>query len=488
MHIGTKALESGSRMGLNVVFAHEAYRNGKDDGEEGQRTETDRAVEGHVDAALALIAGYGAGSVGGEFGAEAKKFNEAYWNKDMEAISEIVDQYDSSADYLLRVQRDDGTYGVIKDGNHSLLDEDGNVLIRSPLDIFDKNDKIIGHEVTDEDSYKRSFGMLMGMYSDFTGRTYEEYKAYVSTFEGDDAETEKRKAYDSMILSGITKAMGKTLEYTMRDGTQKASIGVNAYLMTLVGVVSGEGIRHSVREMYDGSTNLITFINIKDKKGEVVGTIGGSFIQSSSRADETDYIMIENMIPEGRRLKAATFQLTSDGSVAMFGLGSTMPDPNNMGAKLPALADGTYRQVTSLHSLYENSYKALRLFDAVAGKNATAGDVIGSNRATTAVPGFPYGTGDWNKYRQNLTGYNYDAEGNRVEGKASDINVHMSNNNPFIASDSGNYGGSEGCMLWHPSTYDRILGNQSYGTFGNFTINRSFFGDGTGGKNNYLNW
>jgi hypothetical protein len=113
MNIGKAALELGSRMGLNVVFAHEAYRNGKDDGEEGQRAETDRAVVGHISTALALIAGYGAGSVGGEFGAEAKKFGEAYWNKDMEAISEILDQYDSSADYLLlktdRSFQDDGS-------------------------------------------------------------------------------------------------------------------------------------------------------------------------------------------------------------------------------------------------------------------------------------------------------------------------------------------------------------------------------------------
>ncbi|MDR0638503.1 MAG: hypothetical protein LBG27_06335 [Spirochaetaceae bacterium] len=65
MYIGTAALEEGSRFGLNVVFGHEAYRNGVDDGEEGQRLETERAVEGHINTAAALMAGYGAGSVGG---------------------------------------------------------------------------------------------------------------------------------------------------------------------------------------------------------------------------------------------------------------------------------------------------------------------------------------------------------------------------------------------------------------------------------------
>jgi hypothetical protein len=113
MNIGTAALELGSRMGLNVVFAHEAYRNGKDDGEEGQRAETNRAVEGHVDTALALIAGYGAGSVGGAFMIEAMVYDNARKKNNTETISKIQKRYDSSADYW-RLR--------------SVLDDDGNVV------------------------------------------------------------------------------------------------------------------------------------------------------------------------------------------------------------------------------------------------------------------------------------------------------------------------------------------------------------------------
>ncbi|MDR1211094.1 MAG: hypothetical protein LBK40_02560, partial [Spirochaetaceae bacterium] len=49
--LGSSALEDGSRFGLNVVVAHEAYRNGIDDGEAGQMFETTRAVMGHIDTA-----------------------------------------------------------------------------------------------------------------------------------------------------------------------------------------------------------------------------------------------------------------------------------------------------------------------------------------------------------------------------------------------------------------------------------------------------
>jgi murein DD-endopeptidase MepM/ murein hydrolase activator NlpD len=120
-------------MGLNVVFAHEAYRNGKDDGEEGQRTETDRAVVGHVDAALALIAGYGAGSVGFEFMIEAKVFDYARKKGDTETISKIQERYDSSADFWKLLNNGNLQY----DGKGWLTDAQGRP-------IFDKNGDQIG--------------------------------------------------------------------------------------------------------------------------------------------------------------------------------------------------------------------------------------------------------------------------------------------------------------------------------------------------------
>jgi hypothetical protein len=138
MNIGTAALELGSRMGLNVVFAHEAYRNGKDDGEEGQRAETDRAVEGHVDAALALMAGYGAGSVGGAFMVEAKVYDNARKKNDTETISKIQERYDSSADYWKLME--DGSLKY--DGDGWLKDSMGNY-------ILDENKKMIGADAVE---------------------------------------------------------------------------------------------------------------------------------------------------------------------------------------------------------------------------------------------------------------------------------------------------------------------------------------------------
>jgi hypothetical protein len=130
MHIGRAALEEGSRFGLNVVFGHEAYRNGVDDGAEGQRLETDRAVEGHINTALALMSGYGAGSVGAGFAVEALEYSMARANNDAEGMRRVTGRYDSSADYW-RLTADGGLEydgdGWLRDANGEyILDNNGN--------------------------------------------------------------------------------------------------------------------------------------------------------------------------------------------------------------------------------------------------------------------------------------------------------------------------------------------------------------------------
>jgi hypothetical protein len=224
----SKAMLGGGKEGsakLATVMAHEGTH-----------------VAGNRIEAIAHLQGSGTyHAITAMFGLQG---DDAFRGEMVEAIlnPESWKENTGDTDYWKQVQRDDGTYGALPDGNHSLLDEDGNVLIRSPLDIFDENGKIIGHKIETENSYKRSFGMLMGLYPDFiqNDRTYAEYDTYVDAALADGS--------DSMLRTGINTAMAKKAE----DG----SIDVNAYLMTLVGVVSGEGIRHSVREMYDGSTNL----------------------------------------------------------------------------------------------------------------------------------------------------------------------------------------------------------------------------------------
>lgn len=56
------------------------------------------------------------------------------------------------------------------------------------------------------------------------------------------------------------------------------------------------------------------------------------------------------------------------------------------------------------------------------------------------------------------------------------------------ASDSGFVGGSLGCSLWHPYTFSQLTSTWTVKpkpVYGYYTINRRYFGDGTGGRNDY---
>jgi hypothetical protein len=487
-------MDSGNADVNAVRLGHESYRDGIIGS--GQTEETLDAVIAHTKMADKMYRN------GADFGGDENimrdlyEFYKASASGNMSAFTKYaMDSYDSSADFWKLVRREDGSYGVLRDGNHSLLDENGNVIVRSPLDEFDKDGKIIGHKIETENSYKRSFGMLMGLYPDFiqNGQTYAEYDAYV------DAELKKINQDNDSTDASLRAVIDKAMAETAADG----SIDVNSYLMTYKDVISGKGVfKTTIRTQNDASYSL-AFVDIKNKNDEIVGRICTSFMLSSNRNSEVDYVMIENMIPEGQRLKAATFQFDSTGNVEMYGMGSTMPDPNKMGQPIPkdtgktfaALADGTYRQVTSLHNLDGASYKALRLFDAVTGAAAKMADVTGPKRKdATAVPGFPYTEKDnWGTFRGNLPGYYYDEKEGKVDETVFSINAHRSNNFPSTGViKDGKYtvsiGGSDGCQIWYPMVYEQLMRNQKYGTFGNFIINRSLFGDGTKGQNNYLDW
>ncbi|GHV85168.1 hypothetical protein AGMMS50230_07760 [Spirochaetia bacterium] len=135
--LGKDALEDGSRFGLNVVFSHEAYRNGIDDGLEGQEQETGSAVVGHISTALGLMQTYGEGAVGSAIAKEALGFLDNYnifmsgetnEQQKMEALSGLMGtfgNYDSSADYW----RFTSGGNILYDGSHNLYDEFGNLLM-----------------------------------------------------------------------------------------------------------------------------------------------------------------------------------------------------------------------------------------------------------------------------------------------------------------------------------------------------------------------
>jgi hypothetical protein len=118
--LGSDALDIGSQFGLNVVFSHESYRNGLDDGAEGQRIETDTAAMGHIATANALISTYGLGAIGLGMAAEALSYNRVVQTNNPEGIADILGKYDSSGDYWKLITRSDGTHKLEWDDNKYL--------------------------------------------------------------------------------------------------------------------------------------------------------------------------------------------------------------------------------------------------------------------------------------------------------------------------------------------------------------------------------
>jgi hypothetical protein len=119
--LGYNTLADGSAFGLNVVFSHESYRNGIDDGAESQKAETDRATAGHIATTQALINTYGKTSVGFDMFMEAQLFQLAQ-KYDVDSLKQaILGRYDSSEDFWKLT----ATGGLEFDGDGYLRDVDG---------------------------------------------------------------------------------------------------------------------------------------------------------------------------------------------------------------------------------------------------------------------------------------------------------------------------------------------------------------------------
>ncbi|MDR2314168.1 MAG: hypothetical protein LBE02_06505 [Spirochaetaceae bacterium] len=488
--LGEDALEDESRFGLNVVLSHEAYRNGINDGAGGQQMETDKAVAGHIATVLGLMQSYGGGVTGDAMEREALEFLKNFGvfisgsadpEEHQTAVSKILDifnSYDSSADYWKLARNSDNSYKLQYDGNHSLLGEDGSVLVRSVLDVFDATGKITGHHYTDKDSYSRSLGMLLGMYPDFNQgdhkKLLDDYRVFITD------------SYDSVYLEGV-----KNLQKTSFSPSE---VNANPYVMTYKEIVNGRDI--VVRP--DGKNSHVT-VSIRD----VYNQVKSGAIYFYHQPGERDYVMIENMIPAGRRLKAGTisFETTGTGFVAkMFGLGTTMPDPSKMGEAHPAVLGNTYRYAWSLHNVSgANPVRGFRLFtsqpeswESVTGPKPKDDSGIG------VVFGFPYNTeGDpqktwdnWATGLRNFWGYYYDEEGKRILTGTNAINGHAGYSNPYIERANNGYtAGSLGCQVWVPITFNQLTAGlrttKDHISWGNFVITRSLFGDGTDNNNNW---
>jgi len=121
VHLGLDALNDGSLFGLNVLFSHEAYRDGTVGTVEEQIAETKRAVTGHSEAALAIIGTYGIGSLEDWMTSEALTYAEAINTDNMDSLQTLFGSYDFSADYWKLMR--DGT--LVNDNSGWLTNEDG---------------------------------------------------------------------------------------------------------------------------------------------------------------------------------------------------------------------------------------------------------------------------------------------------------------------------------------------------------------------------
>jgi hypothetical protein len=125
IYIGRDALADGSRFGMNILLAHESYRNGVNDGEAGQRKETDQAVLGHINTALALGQIYGMNSLSSLQANEVNTYVAAIKSGQYGELAKILNSYESSADYWRLTK--DGNFAY--DGKANVYDENG-ILIR----------------------------------------------------------------------------------------------------------------------------------------------------------------------------------------------------------------------------------------------------------------------------------------------------------------------------------------------------------------------
>jgi hypothetical protein len=112
---------------LGVVLAHEAMRNGRNDGEEGQRLETIDAVLAHSDHAMQVLEKYGLGALGYQMVQEAidyaKMQNGEISQEDFEAY--VDGKYDSSADFWKIIYTRDESGQIV---NSELIDDGLNSL------------------------------------------------------------------------------------------------------------------------------------------------------------------------------------------------------------------------------------------------------------------------------------------------------------------------------------------------------------------------
>ena len=461
---------------LGLTLQHEAHRDGIISDKQGQYIETVNAVAGHTKMALAMTKdSLYTKEMLNHISSDTNLQNDinaymyaAYTGNAGLFAGYVGASYDSSADYWKLVKQENGKYGIQYDGNHSLLDENGNIIIKNEMDEFDKNGNISGHKLISENSYAASLGMLMGTFTDYS-------KDYDSYYNGDIEENPL----------GVSKQILRDNAVLWQNGqyiNTENIIDANPFLMTKIGIETGKGVKN----ISLGDYNL-TLVSVQNEYNQSVGIIG-NFDSKILGNSMTNFTTIENMVPEGQRLKAGTIKF-ENGSASIYGLASTMPDPSKMSKDYPALSDGTYYYAWSLHNPdSKNAYPAMRLFQS---QPSSWNEITGY----TNYPNFQIGTGSWGYLRDSFSAYYYNELGVKVYTTTDYINGHKTNYTYTNSSTSnaGFTGGSLGCQIWYPTTWEQMTLNFSFNykpVYGTYTVNRELFGDGTNKKNNWMdeNW
>lgn len=466
---------SGDALSNAIVLGHEAYRDGLFTNSADNYRETLTSILAHSAMATRMEAD------GINLNADAllQKEMDAYRKGELFTLAMIAGtEYDSSEDFWKLYKQENGVYGLEFDGYHSLRSSDGKIIVENKLDeAMRKSDRHYLARPLDyyDDTFYASLGMLLGTFTDYM----DDAQAFFTDY----------NEYKRNVDHGDFGAMMEISKAILAHHKMGNPINANPYLMTMMDIRQGKNV-------YLSEKAGVIFFALRNEKGEWVDTM------TLPSTGQTHYAMVENMVPQGRRLKAATIKYDPESGLDIFGCCSTMPDPNNM-EKHGALVDGTYDFAYSVHLNGSFSSRALRLFDKPIERDGTipvasdyTGPITGEKtleRVKAVAPDFYERllgkNWFWDRDRKDFDAYKYNESGEKVDITTNMINSHPSNKTPYEASPSGNFGGSEGCLLFTPSNEKRFFRGLSYNPnrakSGTITVFRSPFGDGTGGVNNY---
>ena len=178
VYLGTNAQNDSSDLGLSVVFAHEAYRDGKSGTEEEQIIERNDAVLGHILMAAAIMNSYGEGSISESDANDVRAFSYALNNNIAQAI-EFIENFDTSADY----------WRLLKDGN-LINDNSGWLTYEDGKPVFNADGKQIGATGIET-------GLLNILYGGTSGMAYSSF-----------SDSQISLAQELMILAGMNFTEG----------------------------------------------------------------------------------------------------------------------------------------------------------------------------------------------------------------------------------------------------------------------------------------